>query len=146
MARMNEHDFLAQQSCRDLVLRAAACTDAQAHEDFAALFTPDGVLVRPGAEPLAGREAIVASYRTRPATRITRHLVTNTIVDLEGPDRARVRSQVLVWTGSTETKLERYGRKADAVEALGAFEDVMVRTEEGWRIARRQASFTLYRE
>ncbi len=138
--------LLDAQACRDLVLRAAARTDAQEHEAFAALFTPDGVLVRPGAEPLAGRDAIVASYRTRPATRITRHVVSNTLVDFEAADRARVRSQVLLWTGSTDAPVERFGRKADAVQALGAFDDVMVRTPEGWRIARREAGFTLYRE
>lgn len=147
---MNDRDelqrLLAQQACRDLVLRAAALTDAQAHEDFAALFTPQGVLVRPGAEPLAGREAIVASYRTRPATRITRHLVTNSLVEFESAERARVRSTVLLWTGSTDTALERFGRKADAVQALGTFDDLMEKTAEGWRFARREASFALYRD
>ena len=138
--------LVIQQACRDLVLEAAARTDAQEHEAFAALFTPDGVLVRPGAEPLVGRAAIVASYRTRPATRITRHLVTNSMVDVHGDGRAHVRSTVLLWSGSTETTVERFGRLADPVEALGAFDDVMVRTEEGWRIARREASFTLYRQ
>jgi uncharacterized protein (TIGR02246 family) len=138
-------DLLVRQACRDLVLRAAAHTDAQAHERFAALFTPEGVLVRPGAEPLVGRAAIVASYRTRPATRITRHLVTDTLVQVESPTRARARSNVLLWTGSADTPVERYGRRADAVEALGTFDDVIERTQEGWRIARREASFQLYR-
>src|SRR6218665_1893845 len=50
--------MLAEQACRDLVVQAAAFTDAQSHEDFAALFTEDGVLIRPrpGAHPGTGRD------------------------------------------------------------------------------------------
>ncbi|WP_265288391.1 nuclear transport factor 2 family protein [Verminephrobacter eiseniae] len=64
--------MLAEQACRDLVVQAAAFTDAQSHEDFAALFTEDGVLIRPGSEHIQGQAAIIESYRSRPAGRITR--------------------------------------------------------------------------
>src|SRR6218665_1397922 len=56
--------MLAEQACRDLVVQAAAFTDAQSHEDFAALFTEDGVLIRPGPEHIQGQAAIIESYRS----------------------------------------------------------------------------------
>lgn len=57
---------MAEQACRDLVVKAAMLTDAQDHEGFAALFTEGGLLVRPG-QPLQGRAAIIDSYRARSA-------------------------------------------------------------------------------
>src|SRR6218665_3426516 len=69
--------MLAEQACRDLGVQAAAFTDAQSHEDFAALFTEDGVRIRPGPEHIQGQAAIIESYRSRPAGRITRPLISN---------------------------------------------------------------------
>ncbi|WP_157268648.1 nuclear transport factor 2 family protein [Azohydromonas aeria] len=134
--------LLAEQACRDLVARAAQATDSQRHEDFAALFTPDGVLTRPGGEPLRGREAIVASYRMRPAARITRHLVTGGVIELESPTRARGLSVVLLWSGDAADAEGPFGRPAQR-QALGEFEDEFALTAEGWRIARREARFVL---
>jgi uncharacterized protein (TIGR02246 family) len=138
--------LLAQQACRDLVMRAAACTDSQDHDGFAALFAPDGELVRPGAQPLVGREAIVASYRARPADRLTRHLVTNTLVTLQSTTQARATSVVLLWSGSVADAAGLFGRPAQARQVVGEFDDEFVRGDEGWRIARRVASFVLFKE
>lgn len=135
--------LLAEHTCRDLVARAAMLTDTHRHEDFAALFAHDAVLVRPGGEPLCGRAAIVASYRARPATRLTRHLLGATVVDLVAPDRARGHTPVLLWSGDEADAAGAFGRPARQ-QAMGGFEDEFVRTAEGWRIARRQASFALH--
>lgn len=80
--------LLARQACMDLVLRAAAFADAGDAQALAQLFAEDGQLQRPGGEVLGGRTAIAAAYSRRPAGRMTRHLVTNTLVELQGPDRA----------------------------------------------------------
>jgi uncharacterized protein (TIGR02246 family) len=136
------HRLLAEQACRDLVVRAAHCTDSHRHEDFAALFTPDAVLTRPGGEPLRGREAILAAYRTRPAERITRHLITGSVIELESATRARGLSYVLLWGGETADAEGLSGRPARR-QVMGEFEDVFTHTDEGWRIARRDARFVL---
>jgi len=138
--------LLREQACRDLVLRAAALTDAQQHEDFAALFTEDGVLVRPGAQPLQGRAAIVASYLARPPRRITRHLISNTLVVLESASAARATSCVLLWSGLASDAAGPFGRPAQDRQVVGEFDDRFVLTPQGWRIARRSASFVLFRE
>lgn len=134
--------LLAEQACRDLVARAAMLTDANRHEDFAALFAPDGELTRPGGEPLRGREAIVASYRTRPAGRLTRHLLGGTVVELLDADRARARTSVLLWSAEEADPAGAFGRPARR-QVLGEFEDEFVRGPQGWRIARRQARFLM---
>lgn len=138
--------WMAQQACRDLVVQAAACIDAQDYEAFAALFLPDGELQRPGDSPLHGRAAILAAYRARPADRITRHVVTNTRVDLESESLARVSSLVLLWSGSLTSPAGPFGRPAQPRRVLGEFDDRLVQVSEGWHIARRIARFVLVDE
>ena len=138
--------WIAQQACRDLVVRAAACIDAQDYEAFAALFLPDGELQRPGDPPLHGRNAILAAYRARSVDRITRHVVTNTLVSFESDGVARVGSLVLLWSGSHASPAGPFGRPAQPRRVLGEFDDRLVLVSEGWRIARRIARFVLVDE
>lgn len=137
--------LLIEQACRDLVQQAAAHTDAQAHDAFAALFTPDAVLVRPNGTALHGREAIVVSYRERPAQRITRHLLCGTLFSACGDAAAAATTQVLLWSGDSLDAAGPFGRPSPR-QVLGAFEDRFVATPEGWRIAHRVASFSLFSE
>ena len=136
--------LLVKDACRDLVLRAAASVDANEPGRLAALFAEGGVLVRPGGEPLAGREAIRQSYAQRPAERITRHLVVNIRVEVESETEARAESTVLVWSGSTGDTPGPHGRPAQARQVVGEFSDRLTLTSEGWRIARREARFVLH--
>lgn len=137
--------LLVEQACRDLVQQAVARTDAQDHDGFAALFTADAVLVRPNGQALNGRHAIVASYRERPANRITRHLLCGTGFTRCDDEVAEATTQVLLWTGDANDEAGAFGRRSPR-QVLGAFEDRFVRSAEGWRIAHRVASFTLYVE
>jgi len=135
-----------QAICADLVVRSAGYTDSHDHEAFAGLFAPDARLTRPGGEPLVGREAILASYRAKPAERLTRHLVTNTrFTELSG-DSASAISYVLLWSSSTAEPIEAFGRKAAPRQVLGEFHDRFAKTGQGWRIAERRASFIMYSE
>jgi uncharacterized protein (TIGR02246 family) len=138
--------MLAKQACRDLVAQAALLTDTRNHEGFAALFTDDGVLIRPAAQPLQGHAAIVASYRAKPAERITRHLISNTLVTLESETLAHATSCVLLWTGLESDMAGPFGRPAQARQLIGELEDRFLLTPKGWRIHRREARFILFRE
>lgn len=131
-------------ACRELVLRAANRADAGDAAGLARLFAADGVLVRPNAQPLQGRESIQAAYAQRPADRITRHLVTNTLVEVDSLSSARALSYVLLWTGSTSDPDTAQGRRAHARQLVGEFEDQFVLESEGWRIGRRDARFVLH--
>ena len=139
--------MLIVQACQQVVLRAAACVDANDAAELALLFASDAALVRPGAEPLIGREAIRATYERRPKGRITRHLVTNMVVDVESSDRARVRSYVLLWTSSQTEEDGPTGRTADGRQLVGEFDDRIVRDARGaWLMQRREARFVMHRD
>lgn len=133
-----------EQACRELVLRAARCADAGDAAGLAQLFAPDGILVRPHAAPLQGRASIEAAYAQRPAGRLTRHLVTNTLVETESPASARALSYVLLWTGSSADLDTPHGRPAHARQLVGEFDDRFALGAEGWRIQRRDARFVLH--
>lgn len=143
---VDSHALAVESACKNLVAQAAFLTDRQDHEAFVQCFAVNGELTRPGGQPLVGRDAILASYRGRPADRITRHLVTNTFMTEIGPDYARAISYVLLWSTSTEQPEEAFGRKANARQVLGEFNDRFELTDEGWRIAQREASFVMYTE
>jgi uncharacterized protein (TIGR02246 family) len=143
MSDTSEHHGI-ELACHELVLRAASRADAGDAVGLARLFAADGVLVRPNAQPLQGREAIQAAYAQRPADRITRHLVTNTLVEVESSTSARALSYVLLWTGSTNDPVTPQGRRAHARQVVGEFEDQFVLESEGWLIRRRDARFVLH--
>lgn len=136
--------LLIQEACRELVLRSVECTDAHDPAGLAALFLPDGVLRRPSGEALVGRAAIGQAYAQRPATRITRHLVTQTLVEVESADAATGRSRVLLWAGSTDDAEGPLGRPLRGPQLVGAFVDRFALCDEGWRFASRDASFVLH--
>lgn len=136
--------LLIKDDCRELVLRAAACSDANDAAGLAALFTPTATLQRPDGTLLEGRDAIAAAYRRRPAERLTRHLVTNSVVDILDADIARITSSVLLWSGSNLDAVGPQGRAAHAARVVGSFDDLCTLTPEGWRIAQRRAAFALH--
>ena len=141
---MNEERSI-DVACRDTIARAARLVDLQDYEGFAALFTEDGVLQRPGGEPLHGRAAMVAAYRARPATRITRHLLAGTVVDVLSADEALAHSAVLLWVGDQADEPGPNGRPARGAQVAGEFEDRLRRCDDGgWRIAHRVARFVLH--
>ena len=137
--------LLAESACRALVLAAADAVDRQDHAAFVALFTPDGVLVRPDGTLLQGHDAIHAAYAARPADRLTRHLICNHSVQI-GPDgtAATSRCTVLLWSGKRSDPETPKGRPADGLQQVGEIDDELVMTTEGWRIARRDARFVLH--
>ncbi|MEI6641412.1 MAG: nuclear transport factor 2 family protein [Novosphingobium sp.] len=122
--RAIEHD------CARLIALYANLNDEARWDEVAALYAEDGVMVRPTAPdaPIHGREAILAAFRSRPA-RTTRHVCSNVVIDVEGPDLARGFSAMLLFTGAP-------------VPLVGSFHDLFRLTSEGWRFAERRGSLT----
>lgn len=138
---------IAECACRDVVRRAALKLDSNDLDGFASLFTSDAIVVRPGKEPLHGVEALIESYRGRPASHMTRHLVAGSVIDMRAPDEAHALSNVLLWTASAEEAAGPFGRRANARQVVGEFEDTLRLCADGmWRIAHRQARFLLHVE
>jgi SnoaL-like domain len=137
-------DDSVERACERLVLDFAYFSDSQDYQSLAGLFTPNGTMVRPSGDPLVGRAAIIASYQSRPAGRIGRHICTNIRITVESPDRARGLTYAIVYSANAKQPPEaHFGVKADPRQLIGEFEDEFVRTDEGWRIALRRARFVM---
>ncbi len=134
-----------ERACERLALDFAYFSDRQDYEPLAALFAPGGMMTRPAGDSLTGREAILHSYRSRPAGRITRHVCTNIRITVESNDRARGITYAIVYSANAGDPPDRhFGVPADSRHLVGEFEDEFIRTEEGWRFAARRARFVMH--
>lgn len=117
-----------EADCARLVALYANLNDAARWDEVAALYAEDGVMVRPTAPdaPVAGRAAILAAFRARPP-RVTRHVCSNVVIDVDSADSARGESAMLLFTGGP-------------APLVGSFHDRFVRTAQGWRFAERRGS------
>jgi hypothetical protein len=105
-------------------------SDRREYDLLGALFVADGTMTRPSGNVLAGREAIVRSYKATPAERVTRHICTNIRIEVESVDQARGMTYALVYSTNGNPR-------------VGEFEDEFLRSPEGWRIATRIARFVI---
>jgi hypothetical protein len=142
-------DGAQAQRCRDLIVLAAHYQDTRDLNAFSTCFAADGVLVRPGGEPIVGPAAIEAAYLARDPQRITQHLLMNQRVESlsaspAGALRARVHSKVLLWTSHESQALSAKGRPADPLQQIGEFDDELIEQQGQWKIAKREAKFLLF--
>jgi ketosteroid isomerase-like protein len=124
-----------EADCERLIKRYVNLNDAQDWPAVAALYTEDAVFRRPsGGEPIAGREAILASFLARPP-RVQRHVIANVVVEVEDADYAQAFCAILLYQGDPVAE----GPPAMSANSplVGWFRDKLVRTGEGWRFAER---------
>jgi hypothetical protein len=137
-------ELSAREACRDTLAQYTHSGDRYLLEDFAGAFCEDGVLEIRGAEPLQGRDAIVARFGGTSAAasaqeeaaqkrqvgglrRIVRHNVTNVRFESIRPEEAIVASY---FTVITEIGLDHMGRYRDRFVPVG----------DRWLIAHRFVS------
>ena len=111
------------EEIRALLARYCFAIDSRDGVAWAALFTEDGVFDFKMGEPVRGHEALRGFIASVPSDRC--HLTANEIIEING-DRATVRAYALVTKESPPV-----------ISTVGAYEDQLVRTPEGWRFARR---------
>ena len=99
-------------------------------EEMVATFAPDGVWEIPGiGAKFEGREAIlVGAQAITGAIEFIVQLNTPAIIKVNG-DKATAHSVI--------RECGKYAGKQLALEVLGAYDDELVRTAEGWQFARR---------
>jgi ketosteroid isomerase-like protein len=127
---MPSSDTDIRQACADVASRFFRCLDRRQYDELASLFASGGTWVRQGAE-LRGRDAIVAALAQRPATLVTRHLLSNVWVDIESPETAHVHYDVSVYA-RTEAGPPRHSQILSGV-------DRFIRVGDAWRIDRKEA-------
>jgi hypothetical protein len=122
----------------DLVHRYSYAVDHKLHDEIAALFTEDCVLDYGAgiAPPAHGRTAVRAMFgadrdpsEDRPGFVVTSHHNANVLVTFDSDDRAIVRTSVYAWHRTSHGTTPR---------VWGYYDDVAVRTPDGWRLAERR--------
>jgi hypothetical protein len=122
-----DHDRLA---CERLIILAYALMDQGQYERSAALFTEDGVWIRGEPAPRT-RADILASLRQRPADGITRHLLSNIVVILTGPNEAEASANFLAFRAK---RAEDGPAEMTGPAMVGDLFCRLRRGPDGWRI------------
>lgn len=119
----------AKDEVRELVARYCSLNDALTRlDELVGLFTDDAVMVNAAGDHV-GRAAIDAYYRAffDGSTEFARHHTMNQVIDILEPGVARHRSYFIAFLG----------RQGDSKIAFGEYDDVLVKTAEGWRFSRK---------
>ena len=132
----------ADAEIRTLLARIAQLADTGDLEEYLTLFTEDAVWGMPDnpavgmtANEKKGHAEILAGAQERRASRLqgpgteSRHVLTTIAIDVESDDRATARSYFMFF-GSTST--------APTLRTMGQYDDVLVKGERGWQLARRR--------
>jgi hypothetical protein len=103
----------------------------------AELYTEDARFARPSkpGEFIEGRAEILAGFLARPP-RAQRHVIANTVVEVDSPTAARAFSVIVLYQGDAAAPGEVPAMSADS-PLVGTFIDKLVLTGEGWRFAER---------
>lgn len=130
-------------ACTHLTHRFAQYLDARDFDAVVALFSVDGALSRPSApsEIVQGREALLAAYKARPAGKVSRHFITNTVIDVDSPTEAHGVCYILMYTAPPSDGPGRL--QADPVQAVGAYHDRFVLEDGTWKFRERIGSVSM---
>jgi ketosteroid isomerase-like protein len=129
-------DSLGFVECQRTLYRFARALDAGDFEAVAATMAEDGVWFRQG-ERLEGRAAVVAALNKRGPSVLTRHLITNIVIDEAGADRAISHCTVLVFRDESGTPQPV---ALVSPRTVSDYEDRFVRREGRWQIAERRST------
>jgi hypothetical protein len=135
---MNELErFGIEHACTKLMVGYCVYADHGQADEFAALFAEDGAWVQGSGNEIRGRAALRAYILGRPGRTLTRHIITNLLVNVISADAATGTAYALVfrdrdYDGSGSAPM----RPPDAVIE---YQDEFNRTAEGWKIQRRRS-------
>jgi hypothetical protein len=136
-----------ERACTQLVIDFCYALDRKQYAKLADLFDENSTYTRP-IEPdivIRGRDNIRRLFDSRPADRITVHLLSNVRIEVLSAEKARGSSRVVLIHGSVNNeKHPQFGHKADPTQLYGGFEDEFVKTARGWRILNRRGYVELH--
>jgi len=131
-----------ERACARLVTEYCHFVDHGEAERVADLFSEDGVWESPEVT-MRGRDQVRKGFAMRQSDlkRMSRHVCNNLLIDVLDEDHAEGTVYLTLYRHDGEE-----GRRfspLDQPELVGEYRDSFVRTDDGWRIARRriEASF-----
>jgi hypothetical protein len=138
-----EEKTVVERACERLIKQFAFFSDLGDIDALADLFAENGLFARPAdpGNPIVGKEKIRAVMKARPP-RVSRHLVTNILIDVVDTDEATGKSYVTLLTSSDVD-----GKPpivADPKFTVGEMTDTFVRTQAGWRFTARRGTVALF--
>jgi hypothetical protein len=120
-----------RQDCEWLACAAYSTMDQGRYEETADLFTHDAVWVR-GGVPVIGKQAILSALQTRSPTDLTRHIVTNVLVQEVNANTARATALFVPLRGP----IRENGTVAMTVpSSVGDLAFQFRREQQGWLIS-----------
>ena len=124
--------------CTKLINRYTLLNDAADWDAVAALYTQDGQMARPSApdKPIVGREAILATFKSRPA-RAARHVVSNIVVDVLSETEATAMSVIVLYQGIASESGGLPARDTSG-PLIGTYTDRLRKTADGWQFEERR--------
>jgi hypothetical protein len=134
---MNPIDLLvAERDCLRLMSDYCRHLDARDEAAFIGLFTETAAFTKTTVPTYEdhGHEAIRARFRMRPPSILSRHLMLNHIIDVEGPSTARGTAVGIVVRGNRDR--EDWPMPLRGVELVMEYRMMFARVAERWRIAR----------
>ena len=132
--------FAIEQACTKLMNQFAVYNDQARFAELAALFTENARYARPIAPDtiIDGRSNIQATFEARPKDRVGRHIISNTVIEVQSADRATGICYALLFSGQADKPAAKLGLQAQSPQLVGEFHDEFVLTADGWKFQQRQ--------
>lgn len=128
--------LLIERACESLSIAYARAVDFRDYEALVGLFVSDGSLIV-GRE-LKGQDAIRASLMSRPDALRSRHVLTNSFIDVLNAHEARGIAYLTLYRHQGDASLGAGPVDFAGPAAVGHYEDRFVETPEGWRFRSRR--------
>ena len=135
---------MIRQDCEALSIAYARAVDFRDYDEFVNLFAEDGTLET--GTRLEGRKAIAASLKRRSDELRSRHVLTNIFVNVISRDEATGISYLTLYRHVGPESLRPQPISFNGPFAIGHYQDVFVRTDDGWRFKSRVLHMAFRRE
>ena len=132
--------MLLKAGCHEAVIRFFAALDAGRLEAVAAAMAVEGVWHRQGVA-LHGPSGVAAALASRPAGRVTAHLVQNVVVDLDldDHDEAALHYLVLTYRHDAPASVPAGPAPLDRPLSIAAYDDRLRRVGDDWLVLERRS-------
>jgi uncharacterized protein (TIGR02246 family) len=128
--------LLAERACERVMLEYARLVDSGRASGLAGLFTADGQWIGADGRGMRGQEEIRAAFTAREALsrRQSRHVITNVLVDIEGPDTARGVAYLINFRHDASGSEAEHPAPADHPKFVGDYHLTFRRVDGRWLI------------